>query len=65
MNLLDETQSAKKLKLSRQTLANWRCARKGPPYSRLGSRIFYQEEDLEKFVTQKRIDPEAAVSARS
>ena len=59
MKLLDETQSAEKLGLSRQTLANWRCMRKGPPYTRLGSRILYDEDDLEKFARGRRVDPES------
>jgi len=41
------------------TLRNWRHLGRGPAYCRLGRRIVYRQEDLDKFLEAGRIDPEA------
>jgi hypothetical protein len=35
-----------------KTLAKWRCNGGGPPFVRLGSRVFYDAADLEKYVAE-------------
>lgn len=38
-----------------QTLANWRANDKGPPYVKIGQKVFYFQEDLVKFIESKRV----------
>lgn len=50
-DLLDDKEAASFLRLSPKTLANWRCAGKGPHSIRLGERaIRYRFSDLEAFI---------------
>jgi DNA-binding transcriptional regulator YiaG len=58
--LLSEKEAARILGLSRQTLANWRCTRKGPAYHKLSNRVLYSLEDLEAFRVSRRVNPEGA-----
>ena len=44
--LLMEVQAAKLLNLSPRTLQNWRVARNGPQYIRVGRAIRYRRRDL-------------------
>ena len=60
LNALDERQAAKILGIAVQSLRNRRCRRVGPPYHKIGSRVVYSLKDLEEFLKQRRIDPEAA-----
>ncbi len=55
---LDDKAAAKSLGMAVQTLRNWRCQRKGPPYIRLGRSIRYQVKDIEAYKQKKRVDPE-------
>lgn len=59
-HLVNEKEAARILGLSRQTLANWRCTRKGPAYHKLSNRVLYSPEDLENFRESRRVNPEAA-----
>jgi len=62
---LNECQAAKFLGLeNRQTLSNWRHERRGPAYCKVGRRIIYRREDLESYMTARRIDPEALTSLK-
>mgnify|MGYP001073919398 CR=1 FL=1 len=57
----NDVQAAKYLGLkSPKTLRNWRYYGRGPAYCRLGRRIVYRQEDLDKFLEACRIDPEAS-----
>lgn len=38
------------LGLDAKTLTNWRVQGKGPAHRKVGSRVFYQLEDLNRFV---------------
>lgn len=57
--LITAEEAAKKLCVAPQTMHNWRCQRRGPAYLKLGRSIRYKIEDLEIFIAQRRIDPEA------
>ena len=47
----NDVEAAKYLGLnSAQTLRNWRFLGKGPAYCRLGRRIVYRQEDLDRFL---------------
>lgn len=43
---LTSKELAQRWRLSEQTLANWRHARRGPPYIRIGSRVLYPTEGI-------------------
>jgi hypothetical protein len=43
-----------------QTLRNWRCQRKGPPYIKIGRSVRYRVNDLLDYLENHRVDPEAA-----
>lgn len=36
-------------KLTPETMKKWRCAGKSPPYRKLGGRILYKIEEIERF----------------
>jgi hypothetical protein len=42
--------SARYLGLKEKTLAMWALQKKGPPFVRVGGRVFYFKEDLDAFV---------------
>lgn len=57
---VSDVEAAKILSVSPQTLRNWRCLQKGPPYTKLpGSIVRYRVQDLFNFMAAGRIDPEA------
>ena len=58
---VNETKAAELLGLKRQTLANWRHKRKGPPYHKISTRVLYAIPDLLNYSQKHRIDPEKAV----
>ena len=48
---------ASRWRISNQTLANWRHAKKGPPYVKLGQ-ILYPLKDIEAYEKANKISPE-------
>jgi hypothetical protein len=48
--LLSTTRTADFLGVRPKTLAKWRVYGGGPPFVRLGGRVFYEAADLEKYV---------------
>lgn len=56
---LNTEAAAKVIGVKKQTLNIWRSQRKGPPYFKIGTLVFYMQSDLEQWVSQRRIDPEA------
>lgn len=57
---VDELEAAKILGIAVQTLRNWRhMGDQGPVYRKVGRRVIYMVEDLEKFRDLNRIDPMA------
>ena len=48
--LMCTKQAADYLKVSYRTLQNWRSAKVGPPYNRIGGLIRYRQSDLDEFV---------------
>ena len=53
---LNDVEAAKFLRLSPQTLRNWRVQSRGPAYSRAGRAIRYDPADLKDFMAQNRVD---------
>jgi hypothetical protein len=56
--VLNDKECARLLGLGVQTLRNWRCHRKGPPYLRIERVIRYQVDDLLSYLKKKKIIPE-------
>ena len=57
IRLLNDGKAADVLDTQIQTLRNWRCQLKGPPYIKIGRNVRYRLEDLIKFMEDNRIDP--------
>jgi hypothetical protein len=52
--LLDPQETARYLRIAKQTLARWRCYGLGPRFVRLGGRIFYDAADLNAFIAARK-----------
>jgi len=48
--LMTASDAAKKLHLNIATLANWRVRGDGPKYAKIGRRILYPVDEIEKFI---------------
>ena len=57
--VITEKEVSKLLSISLQSLRNWRCQRKGPPYIKIGRSVRYPIEDLRKYLESRKIEPEA------
>jgi excisionase family DNA binding protein len=53
--LLSNKEAAKYLGLSEQTLHNWRHQRKGLNYHKIGRRVLYHIDDLNKYIESTKI----------
>lgn len=49
-------EAASYLGIKRNTLEVWRCKHKGPRYSKIGTRVLYDVNDLEAFFTARAVD---------
>jgi helix-turn-helix protein len=58
--LISSDEAARRLHLQKNTLTAWRHRRVGPPYVRLGRRIFYRNSDLAIFIGEQRREPHQA-----
>ena len=56
---LSTSDAAKYLGIKTRTLYNWRHLRKGPPYYLVGGKPVYDSKDLDKYLDDRRVDPEA------
>ena len=45
------------LGLAEQTLARWRCEGHGPPYVKLGKKVYYRVGDLRSWMETGRVQP--------
>ncbi len=62
--VFNDVQAARYLGLAPQSLRNMRHYGKGPAYHKLGSRVVYKISDLERYLAERRIDPEARQEAQ-
>jgi len=53
---LNDVEAAKFLRLSPQTLRNWRTQSRGPAYIKAGRAIRYSSEDLKTYMDQNRVE---------
>ena len=54
-DFLNDVEAAEFLRLSPQTLRNWRTQCRGPVYIKAGRAIRYAMEDLRAFMEQNRV----------
>ena len=54
--LLTALETARRLRLAKQTLARWRCEGRGPPFIRLGAggRVAYRTVDVDAWLASRR-----------
>ncbi len=55
MVALNTQELALRLGISRRTLENWRGLGLGPPFHKLGSRVVYDPEAIEKWLNKCRV----------
>jgi hypothetical protein len=56
IELVSPADAATMLRIKKQTLAVWRCAKRHPlPYVKMGRRVFYKRRDLERFVERNTL----------
>lgn len=53
-DLLTTEQAAKRLGLAEQTLAQWRWLGKGPEFVKVGSRVRYPSDSLDRWLSTRR-----------
>jgi len=54
---LNQIELARRWRMSPRTLERWRWQKIGPAYLRIGGRIVYQLEDVQKFEADRRRAP--------
>ena len=52
---LNTEEAAQFLGVKPCTLEVWRCKKKGPRYSKLGSRVMYDQEELEAYFASRAV----------
>jgi hypothetical protein len=56
LELISPADAATMLRVKKQTLAVWRCAKRQPlPYVKMGRRVFYKRRDIERFVERNTL----------
>ena len=58
---INEKQASIILGVAVQTLRNWRHQRRGPAYVKLGRSVRYRILDLDEYLLNRKIDPEASI----
>ena len=53
-DLLTTEEAAKILRCEKKTLINWRREGKGPPFVKLGRKVFYRRGDLREYILKCR-----------
>lgn len=55
--LLKPEEAAPLLRTTHHTLYVWRKAGKGPPYTRIGRKVYYEREVLDAWLAEQRSPP--------
>jgi hypothetical protein len=58
IGLVDDDEAAKRLLQKPGTLASWRATGRGPPFYKVGRRVFYHPHDLRGWLTEQRQVPQ-------
>lgn len=61
---LSVEQAREILPMSREWFAKARCQRTGPPYFKIGQRVFYRRSDLIAWVEQHEVRPKQPAALR-
>jgi hypothetical protein len=56
---LNDIEAAQHIGVAAQTMRNYRCLGLGPVYHKVGRRVIYLKRDLDAYLAERRIDPEA------
>ena len=62
--LLHPTDLSELLGVPVATLANWRCARKGPPFVKVGRHVRYRPADVDRWIADRVSIPETVSAPR-
>ena len=62
---LNTQEAAKFLGLRSSTLEAWRCQKRGPRYAKLGSRVMYDQDELETWFASRSVLTVDSVSGRA
>ena len=60
-----EREAAAYLRLKPNTLAQYRCKGTGPNFAKLGGRIVYAQEEIDRWILTCTVRPAAAYRAKS
>jgi Helix-turn-helix domain len=63
--LLDPREASSFLRVTKQTLARWRCYGLGPCFVRIGGRIFYDMDDLDAFIAARKFNSTSEAEIRA
>jgi hypothetical protein len=63
--LLDPREASCFLRVTKQTLARWRCYGLGPCFVRIGGRIFYDIDDLDAFIAARKFHSTSEAEIRA
>jgi hypothetical protein len=55
--MVSPNEAANLFSISPGTLGNWRSAKRGPRFFKVGSKVLYRVEDLEKYFTSNPFFP--------
>jgi hypothetical protein len=64
MTLLTQREAASVLRLSERTLERSRVTGLGPPFCKLGRRVFYRADDLDHWITSHIVCSTSAVGGQ-
>lgn len=64
MELLDEKQVAKLLRVSLASVRRWRQHKAGPTYIKAGACVRYRREDVDAWLRTREVRPEAGSDAK-
>jgi excisionase family DNA binding protein len=58
--MLGTKEAAEKIGVHKETLRRWRDSGRGPAYQKIGSRFYYKDGDIKKWLDSNRKDPEGS-----
>ena len=58
ISLVDDDEAARRLRQKTSTLASWRTTGRGPPFYKVGRRVFYHPHDLRGWLIEQRQIPQ-------
>jgi predicted DNA-binding transcriptional regulator AlpA len=56
---LKDNEAAHYIGMKTQTLRNWRAMNRGPAYVKVGRAVRYSLNDLDAYMTERRVQPDA------